>query len=49
MSSIEADALKVVWALDFQFDFTVDGRAVKIASSTADRIVAGLEKVCTAH
>ncbi|MFE9321082.1 hypothetical protein ACIHDR_14675 [Nocardia sp. NPDC052278] len=23
---------KVVWALDFQFDSTVDGRAVKIAS-----------------
>ncbi|WP_280255018.1 IS3 family transposase [Nocardia wallacei] len=30
--SIEADAPKVVWALDFQFDSTVDGRAVKIAS-----------------
>ncbi|WP_372341547.1 IS3 family transposase [Nocardia sp. CC216A] len=29
---IEADAPKVVWALDFQFDSTVDGRAVKIAS-----------------
>ncbi|MEV0855127.1 integrase core domain-containing protein [Nocardia fluminea] len=26
------DAPKVVWALHFQFDFTVDGRAVKIAS-----------------
>lgn len=30
--SVEADAPKVVWALDFQFDSTVDGRAVKIAS-----------------
>ena len=23
---------KVVWALDFQFDSTIDGRAIKIAS-----------------
>ena len=30
--AVEADAPKVVWALDFQFDSTVDGRAVKIAS-----------------
>ncbi len=30
--SIDADAPKVVWALDFQFDSTVDGKAVKIAS-----------------
>lgn len=29
---VEADAPRVVWALDFQFDSTVDGRAVKIAS-----------------
>ncbi|WP_157110638.1 integrase catalytic domain-containing protein [Nocardia anaemiae] len=29
---IDADAPKVVWALDFQFDSTIDGRAVKIAS-----------------
>ncbi|WSF98921.1 IS3 family transposase [Nocardia vinacea] len=29
---IDADARKTVWALDFQFDSTVDGRAVKIAS-----------------
>ncbi|WP_084014185.1 integrase core domain-containing protein [Mycolicibacter kumamotonensis] len=29
---IEADAPKVVWALDFQFDSTIDGKAVKIAS-----------------
>ena len=27
-----ADAPKVVWALDFQFDSTIDGKAVKIAS-----------------
>ncbi len=32
ISAIEADAPKVVWALDFQFDSTVDGKAVKIAS-----------------
>ncbi|MGW4068944.1 DDE-type integrase/transposase/recombinase [Nocardia grenadensis] len=29
---VDADAPKVVWALDFQFDSTTDGRAVKIAS-----------------
>jgi putative transposase len=29
---IEADAANVVWAIDFQFDSTVDGKAVKIAS-----------------
>ncbi|MGV9611233.1 IS3 family transposase [Nocardia xishanensis] len=29
---VDADAPKMVWALDFQFDSTVDGRAVKIAS-----------------
>ncbi len=29
---IPADAPGVVWALDFQFDSTVDGKAVKIAS-----------------
>ncbi|WP_254900310.1 IS3 family transposase, partial [Rhodococcus sp. 1168] len=26
---IEADAPKVVWAMDFQFDSTVDGKAIK--------------------
>jgi len=29
---IEADAPNVVWAIDFQFDSTTDGKAVKIAS-----------------
>jgi transposase InsO family protein len=29
---IAADAPKVVWSLDFQFDSTVDGEAIKIAS-----------------
>jgi transposase InsO family protein len=29
---ITADAPKVVWAMDFQFDSTVDGAAIKIAS-----------------
>ena len=29
---IEADAPKVVWAIDFQFDSTIDGKAIKIAS-----------------
>ncbi|MGA9357769.1 MAG: IS3 family transposase [Mycobacterium sp.] len=29
---ITADAPNVVWAVDFQFDSTVDGKAIKIAS-----------------
>jgi putative transposase len=29
---VSVDAPKVVWALDFQFDSTIDGKAVKIAS-----------------
>jgi putative transposase len=29
---VVADAPKVVWALDFQFDSTIDGEAIKIAS-----------------
>ena len=35
MSSIppvDADAPNVVWAIDFQFDSTVDAKAIKIAS-----------------
>ncbi|MGO9100180.1 MAG: CDP-glucose 4,6-dehydratase [Mycobacterium sp.] len=31
-AEIAADAPKVVWALDFQFDSTIDGKAIKIAS-----------------
>ena len=29
---VAADAPKVVWALDFQFDSTIDGKTIKIAS-----------------
>ncbi|WP_226995900.1 hypothetical protein [Gordonia phthalatica] len=29
---MEADAPKVVWSIDFQFDSTIDGKAIKIAS-----------------
>ena len=29
---IAADAPNVVWAMDFQFDSTIDGKAIKIAS-----------------
>jgi putative transposase len=32
MPPIEADAPNVVWAIDFQFDSTTDGKAIKIAS-----------------
>lgn len=31
-SPVKADAPKVVWAIDFQFESTVDGYAIKIAS-----------------
>ena len=30
--AVEADAPNVVWAIDFQFDSTIDGKAIKIAS-----------------
>ena len=29
---VVADAPNVVWAIDFQFDSTIDGKAIKIAS-----------------
>lgn len=29
---VDADAPNVVWAIDFQFDSTIDGKAIKIAS-----------------
>ena len=29
---VAADAPNVVWAIDFQFDSTIDGKAIKIAS-----------------
>ena len=32
MPQIVADAPKVLWAIDFQFDSTTDGKAIKIAS-----------------
>src|ERR1700736_3691978 len=32
MTPVEADAPNVVWAIDFQFDSTIDGKAIKIAS-----------------
>lgn len=32
MPQVAADAPKVLWALDFQFDSTIDGKAIKIAS-----------------
>ena len=33
---VAADAPNVVWAIDFQFDSTVDGKAIKIASMIAE-------------
>ena len=41
---IEADAPKVVWALDFQFDSTLEGRAVTIASMIDEHT---RERCCT--
>jgi transposase InsO family protein len=32
MPSLAADASNVVWAIDFQFDSTIDGKSIKIAS-----------------
>jgi putative transposase len=32
VSVVEANAPKVLWAIDFQFDSTIDGAAIKIAS-----------------
>ena len=32
IAPLEADAQNVVWAIDFQFDSTIDGKAIKIAS-----------------
>ena len=34
---VTAAAPKVVWALDFQFDSTIDGKAIKIASMIDER------------
>ncbi len=38
VAPVAADAPRVVWAIDFQFDSTVDGKAVKIASMIDERI-----------
>ena len=50
---IEADAPNVVWAIDFQFDSTIDGRAVKIASMidehTRESLLHLVERSITAH
>jgi putative transposase len=50
---VEADAPKVVWAIDFQFDSTVDGKAVKIASMidehTRESLVNIVERSITAE
>lgn len=32
IAPVQADAPNVVWAIDFQFDSTIDGKAIKIAS-----------------
>src|SRR6195256_3802049 len=48
-----ADAPKVVWALDFQFDSTIDGKAIKIASMvdehTRESLLNLLERSITAE
>jgi hypothetical protein len=50
---VEADAPKVVWAIDFQFDSIVDGKAVKIASMidehTRESLVNIVERSITAE
>ena len=32
VAQVDADAPKVLWALDIQFDSTIDAKAIKIAS-----------------
>jgi transposase InsO family protein len=39
---VAADAPKVVWAIDFQFDSTIDGKAIKIASMIGEHTRASL-------
>ena len=46
---IEADAPKVVWALDFQFDSTVDGKAIKIAFRRAHPAVRAQHRGAVDH
>ncbi len=50
---IEADAPKVVCAIDFQFDSTIDGKAIKIASMideyTRESLVDLVERSITAE
>ena len=42
MPQIAAAAPKVVWAIDFQFDSTIDGKAIKIASMIDEHTRASL-------
>ena len=42
MPQIAADAPKVVWAIDFQFDSTIDSKAIKIASMIDEHTRASL-------
>src|SRR5262245_14455313 len=50
---IDADAPKVVWAIDLQFDSTVDGKAIKIASmideQTRDTLLNLVDRSITAE
>ncbi len=50
---VEADAPNVVWAIDFQFDSTTDGKAIKIASMvdehTRESLLHLVERSITAH
>jgi putative transposase len=50
---VYADAPRVVWAIDFQFDSTIDGKAVKIASMldehTRESLLHLVERSITAH
>ena len=50
---VHADAPRVVWAIDFQLDSTIDGKAVKIASMIDEHTRVSLlhlvERSITAH
>jgi hypothetical protein len=43
--AVEADAPKVVWALVFQFDSTIDGKAFKIASMIDEHTGESLQNI----
>jgi putative transposase len=46
---VEADAPKVVWVIDFQFDSTIGGKAIKIASMIDEHTRVSLLNIVSAR